>query len=491
MDTGDLMWDGDGRNIDLVPLQKTQLENDWDQESKSSTSNGSDKALLRTGRTKRIITPLSSENVQVVVLGSGDFGRALALRLVQAGHKGVVASRNPDRNRKLVEGFGGLIGSYEEVLPKSRIVLVAIPHWCHHNLPTELLRDKIIVDVSNRSPEEKARPKSNAERLQELLPESRVVKAFNTLSAYALENNAIQASKEVPICGDNPEARTAVAQLVRDLTFQPVDRGGLAGASQLEDQPLRFFSEEWRFAFKLSAGLFIFIWVYFLFRIQLCRGMETGVWDLGRFKMVPLTNLQLTFAIVAIWELALCYLPGVFAAYLQLWRGTKYSRFPNWLDRWLRSRKQIGLVMLLMGATHGCMAALEKMARAIEYEWHHEVYLAAGAILLALLIVLGVSSLPSVAAAMSWREFSFVQSKLGWLALIMSAIHVTFLSFPRIFHMDGFRCYVLPRGMQLSITLPYLTLLLKLPLLLPCINSRLTRIRRGHERGAPYPTIGV
>ena len=40
------------------------------------------------------------------------------------------------------------------------------------------------------------------------------------------------------------------------------------------------------------------------------------------------------------------------AAYIQLARGTKYSRFPNWLDRWMKMRKQLGLLMLFSAAMH-------------------------------------------------------------------------------------------------------------------------------------------
>ena len=43
---------------------------------------------------------------------------------------------------------------------------------------------------------------------------------------------------------------------------------------------------------------------------------------------------------------------GLLAAYIQLWRGTKYSRFPQWLDQWLRMRKQLGLLMLGIASLH-------------------------------------------------------------------------------------------------------------------------------------------
>lgn len=44
--------------------------------------------------------------------------------------------------------------------------------------------------------------------------------------------------------------------------------------------------------------------------------------------------------------------PGLLAAYIQLWRGTKYSRFPKWLDDWLKMRKQLGLIMLGLAGIH-------------------------------------------------------------------------------------------------------------------------------------------
>lgn len=43
-----------------------------------------------------------------------------------------------------------------------------------------------------------------------------------------------------------------------------------------------------------------------------------------------------------------------------------------------------------------------------------------------LYLILGICSLPSVAQKMSWSEWSFVQSVLGYLGLAMAGIH-TFL----------------------------------------------------------------
>ncbi len=91
-----------------------------------------------------------------------------------------------------------------------------------------------------------------------------------------------------------------------------------------------------------------------MLRYQVCWTFEwgDGTWHWGLWNSLPLDTLNKTLSVHALTLLATCYLPGVLAAYIQLFRGTKYSRFPKWLDRWLRMRKQLGLLMLLSAALH-------------------------------------------------------------------------------------------------------------------------------------------
>ena len=51
-------------------------------------------------------------------------------------------------------------------------------------------------------------------------------------------------------------------------------------------------------------------------------------------------------------DLSCLSLSGVMASYLQLAWGTKYRRFPSWLDTWLKMRKQMGLLMLWLASVH-------------------------------------------------------------------------------------------------------------------------------------------
>ena len=83
---------------------------------------------------------------------------------------------------------------------------------------------------------------------------------------------------------------------------------------------------------------------------------RTGPWNqtlfLKNLESIPITNMNRAISCHALNMLALCYLPGCIAAYIQLYRGTKYSRFPKILDRWLKMRKYLGLLMLFSACIH-------------------------------------------------------------------------------------------------------------------------------------------
>ena len=65
----------------------------------------------------------------------------------------------------------------------------------------------------------------------------------------------------------------------------------------------------------------------------------------------------------------------------------------------------------------------------VHYEkgWQTECYLAAGVTAFALAIILGITSLPSVTNILTWKEFAFVQSKLGWICLCFGTAHTLLL----------------------------------------------------------------
>lgn len=143
-------------------------------------------------------------------------------------------------------------------------------------------------------------------------------------------------------------AKQAVVDISHSLGLTAVDRGSLRVATELEDLPLQLFPL-WRLPLRISAGLLGAFFLYVLIRdVVYARVVDNK--DNSFRIMISLANK--VFPMVALVMLALCYLPGIIAAFLQLYNGTKYRRFPDWLDRWMLCRKQLGLLALTFAFLH-------------------------------------------------------------------------------------------------------------------------------------------
>lgn len=132
------------------------------------------------------------------IIGSGDFSRSLSIRLLAAGFRVVVGSRDPSRvTANLFPDGVELRSQSEAVSAAERLVFAAVypEHYSTLVGLREALAGKVLVDVSNAT--ELNGGGSNAERLAELFPESRVVKGFNVISAWALQAGAHDGSKQV------------------------------------------------------------------------------------------------------------------------------------------------------------------------------------------------------------------------------------------------------------------------------------------------------
>jgi hypothetical protein len=78
-------------------------------------------------------------------------------------------------------------------------------------------------------------PGSNAQAVQEAAPKARVVKAFNTLNYRTMiDPTSSGGPVTIPIAGDDPAAKEAVAKLIRGMNLEVVDFGPLPFARVLE-----------------------------------------------------------------------------------------------------------------------------------------------------------------------------------------------------------------------------------------------------------------
>ncbi|CAI9586952.1 unnamed protein product [Staurois parvus] len=352
----------------------------------------------------------------VCIFGTGDFGRSLGYKLLQCGYVVVFGSRNPNSSNLIPRGAEVL--SHAEAAMKSSIIIIAI-HREHYDflMPfSDILKGKILVDVSNNLKINQY-PKSNAELLASLVTGAKVVKAFNTVSAWALQSGTLDASRQVFLCGDEAKAKEAVMEIVRSLGLTPLDQGSLLAAKEIENYPLQLFPL-WRLPFYICAGFTILVFLYCLI-FEVFHPLVTGKEDTSYLIMISIANR--VFPIVSLILLALVYLPGIFAAIIQLYRGTKYSRFPDWLDKWMLCRKQLGLVALAYAFLHAIYTLVMPIRYYVRwwveyyikaqiksnttypflnyYAWLSDSYVALGILGFFFYVLLGITSLPSVSNA--------------------------------------------------------------------------------------------
>lgn len=450
-----------------------------------------------------MVTPPSKSHNQetqetVCIFGTGDFGRSLGLRLLQSGYNVVYGSRDPKNSLLLPKG--SKVMSHADAAHEAQVIFVAVQreHYGFLSSMASDLTEKVLVDISNNLKSGTYR-ESNAEYLSTLVPGATVVKAFNTISAWALQSGGLDANRQVLVCGDRADAKQLVVDIAQGLGFTVLDKGSLRAAAELEDLPLQLFPL-WRLPLWIAMGLTALIFFYALTRIVIYERVTNGK-DIAFRIMISLANKA--FPTVALVMLALCYLPGALAGFLQLYNGTKYRRFPDWLDRWMLCRKQLGLIALAFAFLHVIYTLVIPIRYYVRYRinvytisliknnvsydfdntaaWRHDSYYSMGILGFGLFVLLGITSLPSVSNSLNWREFRFVQSKLGYITLLLCTLHTFLYGWDKFLKPSSYK-WGMPPVYMLSLVVPCVVLILKLILITPCMDHKVTRIRQGWER---------
>lgn len=180
-----------------------------------------------------------------IIGGTGRLGLGLARRLRQAGVDVLIGSRDLGRARAAAEAAGLPAGQGRlnaEAAGAADLVIVTVPFDGHEATMRALapgLAGKVVLETTvpyDRRSRAVILPDgiSAAERAQRLLPHSRVVAGFHTVSAAMLADLGRPLHGDVLLCGDDAPAREAAAAIVRAIGMRPVEAGGLAAARTLE-----------------------------------------------------------------------------------------------------------------------------------------------------------------------------------------------------------------------------------------------------------------
>jgi predicted dinucleotide-binding enzyme len=188
--------------------------------------------------------------MKIGVLGTGMVGEAIASRLVGLGHEVKMGSRQAGNEKAKAwaetAGTGASEGSFADAATHGELLFncTAGMHSVAalESAGAEKLAGKVLVDVANALDFSGGMPPtlgvcntdSVGEQIQRTFPETRVVKALNTMNAAVMIDPAsVPGAHDVFVCGDDAEAKREVGELLQSFGW-PADRirdlGGIVAA---------------------------------------------------------------------------------------------------------------------------------------------------------------------------------------------------------------------------------------------------------------------
>lgn len=464
--------------------------------------------------------------MKIAIIGTGNYARALGARVANAGLDLVYGKRGLSEDMPIM--LDGIPVTTPCLAAKgAKIIILAVPMYCQPDLARhihQVIQNKgsIVIDVSNKgkikykrqrtiteepdiesgleenycfrnqpcteprsihpfsinlnvSTEQELDEMSHAEYLQTILTGVDVIKAFNTVSAYSLSSKPGTLPEDrVLVCGDSMEAKKVVYQFIQDIGMRPVNAGNLKNSRDIESRPQELF-QEWRTAAVVSIALFVLCYVYITIR-DIFYGSE-------HWSNVFLLKFNLASGWHALALMVVTFLAGSIAALKQLISGTSKVAFPDWLDSWLKARKALGVLGLLSIGMHMIAASLTDN---LFVDWQflgtlNGIFYQASMVLAilgtAVYCCLGISSIPSVGAGLSWREWAFIQSKLGIVGLFLGTLHCIFVALS----INDHNTTSWPKGIpppSFFVAAPaILVLLFRFLIAIPPLSTRLNRIR--------------
>lgn len=160
-------------------------------------------------------------------------------------------SRGPESLAPLVAELGGkaTAGTATDAATLGDVVIVTVPLKAYQDVPVAPLAGKIVLDTNNyywerdgRIPALEDKSATTSGLLQEHLPQSKVVKAFNHIMSEQILTDAKPAGdpdrRALATAGDSPEAVAFVTDLYDEFGFDTVNVGPLEDSWRVErDQP--------------------------------------------------------------------------------------------------------------------------------------------------------------------------------------------------------------------------------------------------------------
>jgi 8-hydroxy-5-deazaflavin:NADPH oxidoreductase len=208
--------------------------------------------------------------------GSGSVAQELGKGLIKAGHLVMLGTRQKDKLSAWLESNevaeGGEVGSAHDAATFGELIILAT-----HGLSTpevvksidrKVFDEKVVIDLTNPldfaggvPPKLVSGPDSSmGETIQKIIPQARVVKAFNTISAAIMVNpKREEGEPSLFIAGNDSDAKDSVSRIAKELGWVAdniIDLGDISKSYLLEALAMvwithGFNNNHWSHAFKL------------------------------------------------------------------------------------------------------------------------------------------------------------------------------------------------------------------------------------------------
>ncbi len=208
------------------------------------------------------------------ILGSGVVGRVLASAFLKEGYQVMLGTRNVLKEEVVnwqKDNPGGHAGTYKETAEFADLLVLAVSGLAAEEViqmaGKENFSEKLLIDACN--PIAAAPPdhgvlqyftlqnESLMERIQNLLPEAKVVKAFSCVgNAFMYKPPFAGGPPTMFICGNDEEAKKSVAGILTSFGWETEDMGSMEAARAIEPLAMLwcipgFTKNQWTHAFKL------------------------------------------------------------------------------------------------------------------------------------------------------------------------------------------------------------------------------------------------
>lgn len=215
---------------------------------------------------------MSKETKTVAILGNGVVGVALAKGFAEQGYQVVFGTRDAQGEKSqeaLAAVPGSVATSYAAAAKAGDVAVVALPWSAVQSVLVEAgaenFAGKLVIDPSNPLDFSTGTPKlaighsdSAGETVQRLLPQAKVVKAFNIITAGHMVHPALpDGTPDMIIAGNDAAAKAEVNGLLKAFGWrEAIDLGDIIASRLLEPLAMiwiqyGFTNNHWSHGFSL------------------------------------------------------------------------------------------------------------------------------------------------------------------------------------------------------------------------------------------------